>query len=120
MMTQLRALALKLAAVLSLIDRQLVRSHNAFTKLDRDGDGYGHEALISKPLYRLNIPTLPPNSCVCSHNAFTKLDRETLTILWQSHNVHRCLVRDLDKSKQSVRCTRSLLLGILDVHNVGN
>ena len=37
--TQLRALALRLAAVLSLIDRQLVRSHSAFTKLDRDGDG---------------------------------------------------------------------------------
>jgi len=40
MATQLRALALRIAAVLSLIDRQLVRSHSAFTKLDRDGDGY--------------------------------------------------------------------------------
>eukprot|EP00959_Pyramimonas_sp_CCMP1952_P190064 3976289-Pyramimonas_sp.AAC.1 len=29
-------------------------------------------------------------------------------------------MRDLDKSKEPVRCTRSLRLGILDVHDVGN
>ena len=29
-------------------------------------------------------------------------------------------VRDLDSSKEPVRCIRSLLLGILGVHNVGN
>eukprot|EP00976_Prorocentrum_cordatum_P093821 1189551-Prorocentrum_minimum.AAC.2 len=43
-----------------------------------------------------------------------------LTVLWQSHIVHRCFVRDLDQSKEPVRCTRSLLLGILGVRNVGN
>eukprot|EP00976_Prorocentrum_cordatum_P033887 689585-Prorocentrum_minimum.AAC.1 len=34
--------------------------------------------------------------------------------------LHPLCTPSLDKSKEPVRCTRSLLLRILDVHNVGN
>jgi|AntRauMFilla1563_2_1112583.scaffolds.fasta_scaffold472867_1 hypothetical protein len=36
---QLREMALRMAAMLSLIDRSLVDTYSAFSKIDRDGDG---------------------------------------------------------------------------------
>jgi len=56
---QLREMALRMAAMLSLIDRSLVDTYSAFSKIDRDGDGYVTREDLHLGLENLNLGMTP-------------------------------------------------------------